>query len=193
MAKFVGFPKCISGWYNTHRGPSAQLCAAELLRQDLDARGVPHTEEIEDGIRHLSESWRDEFRAATRQPLLEQMLRILIRLRGPIRLGLGLIALVLCGALGVLRGAGRGGLAVERPRLFAQRKDTAPRSLTGVPKHKTGKASGTPPGALPVSFFCAKQKPPFLQRGTAASVACCFSENYRARVTLPERRQRVQA
>lgn len=158
MAKFVGFPKCISGWYNTQRGSGAQLCAAELLRQDLDARGVPHTGEIAAGIRHLSESWRDEFRAATRQPLLEQMLRILIRLRGPIRLGLGLIALVLCGALGVLRGAGRGGLAVERPRLFARRKDTAPRSLTGVPKHKTGKASGTPPGALPVSFFVRKTK-----------------------------------
>lgn len=106
MAKFVGFPKCISGWYNTHRGSGAQLCAAELLRQDLDARGVPHTGEIEAGIRHLSESWRDEFRAATRQPLLEQMLRILIRLRGPIRLGLGLIALVLCGALGVLLALG---------------------------------------------------------------------------------------
>lgn len=106
MAKFVGFPKCISGWYNTHRGSGAQLCAAELLRQDLDARGVPHTEEIEDGIRHLSESWRDEFRAATRQPLLEQMLRILIQLRGPIRLGLGTIALVLCGALGVLLALG---------------------------------------------------------------------------------------
>lgn len=106
MAKFVGFPKCISGWYNTHRGSGAQLYAAELLRQDLDARGVPHTGEIEDGIRHLSESWWDEFRAATRQPLLEQMLRILIRLRGPIRLGLGLIALVLCGALGVLLALG---------------------------------------------------------------------------------------
>lgn len=82
------------------------LYAADLLRQDLDARGVPLTEEIEAGIQHLSESWRDEFRAATRQPLLEQMLRILIQLRGPIRLGLGLIALVLCGALAVLLALG---------------------------------------------------------------------------------------
>lgn len=158
MAKFVGFPKCISGWYNTHRGSGAQLYAAELLRQDLDARGVPHTGEIAAGIRHLSESWRDEFRAATRQPLLEQMLRILIRLRGPIRLGLGMIALVLCGALGgaARRRARRSGCGASTP--FRPEERHSPPQPDRRSQTQNGQSLRHTAGRFARFFFCAQNK-----------------------------------
>ncbi len=85
--------------------------AASLLQKSLAARDIPLTEEIETGIQNLAESWRDEFRVATRQPLLEQMLRILIQLRTPICIALVVLAVVLCGALGLLLALGRGSRA----------------------------------------------------------------------------------
>lgn len=81
--------------------------AADLLRKNLEDRDIPITEEIEEGIQNLAESWRDEFRIATRQPLLEQMQRMLIQLRTPIRIALVVIAVILCGALALLLALGR--------------------------------------------------------------------------------------
>lgn len=59
---------------------------------------------------------------------------------------------------GALRGAGRGGLAVECPHLFAQKTDRAPRSLTDVSKCKKGQSLRHNRRALCPFFVSAQNK-----------------------------------